>query len=230
MCAISILSGVFAFLSGITAVGQTPYRVVPEESVFGLVAYKAGFASNLVDNNFTYATVYTVDFIRGQTPEDVQFHIRMDTNRMSVNEYAMQTRWFPRFKELGILDTPFKETPERRRRRMAKSLVSERLLDAKNYPYVEAKTVSMKKDTTDTSGRNYWMTLDITIRGHTERVEWPATIDQDEQKMTVETHGPLTFTSFGIDPYSMFLGAIRYRDDFQIYAYMVAAPAHTPTP
>jgi hypothetical protein len=38
---------------------------------------------------------------------------------------------------------------------------------------------------------------------------------------TVQTHGTLHFSDFGIDPYSTLLGAIRYRDEFHVFAHLV---------
>lgn len=217
-------------LAQATATSDSTHRIVAEESIFGLVAYKAGFAAALVDNNLTYARTYTCHFVQGPTQEQLQFELKLDARNMDVNESDVQQRWFPRLKELGILDTPFKETSEWRRGRMSKTVASERLLDAEHFPQVEARAVSVTKEATDPAGQRYRLGIEITIRGKTQRTEWPATIVHEGDEIVVETYGPLQFTDFGIDPFSRFFGAIRYEDNFYIFAHMVAVPITAPMP
>jgi hypothetical protein len=210
-----------------SAAGST-HRIIAEDSIIGFITYKAGFAAGLVDNNLAYPTKYTTHFVRGATPDAVEFSIRIESSGLAVNEYGVQQRWYPRLHELKILETPYRKNSESRRNRIRKTILSDRMLDAAKHPYIEAKTLHVTKEAHDATGTVYRVGLEITIRGKSSKVEWPLTIEDDGHTLTVETHGVLKLSAFGINPFSTAFGAVRYRDEFHVYARLVASPVAAP--
>jgi hypothetical protein len=226
---VSWMLGLCAVVAQATMTPDSTHRILADESVFGLVAYKTGMASGLLDNTFTFPTAYRAQFLRGDRPEHVQFHLWLDAHSMVVNDFAVQTKWSPELRKLSIIDSPFVETSAWRRRRMTREAAGDKLLDADEFPWVEAVSRSVRRIDPPTEAGNYLLGLDITIRGVTKAVEWPGRVSYEGDRIVVETHGPLKFTDFGIQPYSKFLGAVRYTDEFQIFVHFAAEPlpAHT---
>lgn len=205
----------------------TPFQVQRDASIIAFVTYKAGLASVWLDNNLTYPSGYELDLRVGDTIEETEFQFNFRTEDLVVNDYSVQQQWFPRLNELGIVEDPFDKTSESRRERIREVMLSDEQLDADRFPWIRAHSRAVRPDPTVTAENAYRIVLDVTIHGETVRADWPAYINRDGGRLIIELRGPLKFSDFGIDPFRRLFGAVRYEDEFYVYAYIVAASKPT---
>jgi polyisoprenoid-binding protein YceI len=97
-------------------------------------------------------------------------------------------------------------------------------LDADQYPEINVKLVSVREQSQKKGDTEFgWtVTIALTVHGKTVERECPASLMREDGRVTVEAVGAFKFTEFGIRPYSAFMGAVKNRDDFHVYAYLVA--------
>src|SRR5690349_6273636 len=145
MMPLSWIAGLCAVVAQASMTPDSAHRIVVDESISWLVAYKSGLASSLLDNTFTFPTSYRARFLRGDTPEHVQFHVWLDSHSMVVNDYDVQTKWSPELQKLSIIDSPFEETSAWRKRRMTREAEGNKLLNADEFPWVEAVSRSVRR-------------------------------------------------------------------------------------
>jgi polyisoprenoid-binding protein YceI len=224
-----LLAAIIALTAGLEPGPDAPepraYQVDAERSVVAFITFKGGFLAGLAENVVSTPTEYQVDLRLGQEASESRFSIEIDTGSIEVNDADTLDRWYPAIHDRKILDKPPGDMGGFRRRRIRKAMFSEKMLHVVAYPTISAKTTAIVPLESDSAGETHRIHLDLTIRDHTVSVDWPAVVRRDGDSIAVETHGPLKFTEFGIDPYSSFLGAVKYEDEFQVFAHIEARAA-----
>lgn len=204
---------------GLVAWGDD-YEVDPLQSVFAIVTHKAGFASPLAHNHFIFPSEYAAEARRtSEALENVQFRIDFPVTALVVDDPEAQARWFPRLQAVDILDEPFKGISAEDRAKVRQAMLSEKQLDAERFPRMQAEVKSIRSEPSRQGELQctHVVTLAFTVHGQTVTRELPARIEDNGDTGRVELTGRYRFTEFGIEPYSAFLGAVKVKDEFDLY-------------
>lgn len=210
-----------------SAVGTDPtvdtLRIVPGESTMAVVVRTEGVASRFAPDHFIHAGDFRATLVMDpEAPEDADFHARVATAALVVDEPDARLAFGERMQELGILDDPYDPMSEEDRRDVRLSMLAEGQLHVDEYPWIEVEAVSVQRG--DDPDFPWEITGALTIRD--TRVEAPVRgrMISDGARIRIEAFGEFRFTDFGIRPYRAFLGAVRNRDEFHVYLELVAEP------
>ena len=101
-----------------------------------------------------------------------------------------------------------------------KSMKAEGQLDVARFPAITFTSTTITPDTPD----RYLVAGDLTIRGVTRAVQFPANVVMEGR--VFRATATLTFmqSAFGYKPYSALLGAIRNKDAVMLHIDLVAVP------
>lgn len=216
-----------ALLALAYASGAAEYEVVKDESVFAVVTHKGGLAARLAHNHLVQAGQYDVEFsMDADNPATAAFSLSFAVKDLLVDVPEAQEKWFPGIRRMGILDTPFAALSEADRKTIADHMLDKGQLDADQFPEIGVKLVSVREQSQRKGDTEFgWAaTIALTVHGKTVERECPASLTHQDGRVTVEAVGAFKFTEFGIRPYSAFMGAVKNRDDFHVYAHLVANP------
>ncbi|NOZ00335.1 MAG: YceI family protein, partial [Deltaproteobacteria bacterium] len=209
--------------------GPPPSRNITVDagrSSFVVVTRRAGIAKSVAHDHLIEAKPTRI-IARGVVGriEGVEFQIRSESMKLTVDDPTSKSRLQGRLKELKILDEDFTDLADDDRAEIRKNMLSEDQLYARRYPYIEARILSSKsrdKPSHDALAANAYLTLDVTIRGRTRRYnDVPARIVWKGDVVHAETVLNPRFEDFGFEAYSAMLGAVRNRDDFYVYVNLV---------
>jgi polyisoprenoid-binding protein YceI len=93
-------------------------------------------------------------------------------------------------------------------------------LDVEHYPVMKFTSTRIEPQTAEV----YTVTGELTIRGVTQTVTFPAQVQQRENTLHAQGSFRFTQSSFGYEPYSAFLGAVKNQDEVLLHFDIVAAP------
>jgi len=209
-------------------VSAAELRVRPEESVLAVVTHKAGFASGLAHNHLVVASGYAVEFaLDPGSPAATRFELRARAEDLVVDDPKMQEEWFPRIRELGILDEPFGDVSENDRAKIRDSMLGRKQLDAEAFPELSASLISVRELTPAPVENAFPHRVTVALEVHGRRVEreMAARYAREGGNVSVEAFGLFRFSDLGIKPFSAFLGAVKNQDEFHVYVHVVAADA-----
>lgn len=229
-----VSSCITAFVLTAAGLGDSAeYIIDKERSVFAVVTHKAGVASAFAHNHFIHATAYDATLAAAESaPEATKFAATVQADQLGVDDPVMQARYAPLLREWGVLDEPFGgKLSGKQRAEIRSNMLAENQLNAAEYPEIAAELRGVRPLAANTAhGANYEATAAITIRGTAVETSFPARIQWDEDGLHITAVVPLTFSAFGIKPYSALLGAVRNQDQFHIVADFYARPAAAPQP
>lgn len=224
-----VLSGLLltVALSWASPVAAAPvsYTVDPAESVFAVITHKAGVAARLAHNHLIAPKTYTCKIENAQDAiEDLSFNLSFPVKELAVDRPELQKKWYPAIKALSILDTPFSEIDESDRATIEEHMLAEGQLDAEQFAEIKVELVSVDsaQATHGEKTFDYAATIRFTVHGKTVERAVPANIALTADTLQVEATGQFRFTEFGIEPYSAFLGAVKNKDEFDVYVRIQA--------
>lgn len=194
--------------------------LVPDESVFAVVVHKAGPAARFAHNHWIQAAEFTARAGIGSAAlESVSFELSVPASKLEADDPDAAAKWFPRLHAIGILDTPFTPLPERDRDTVTKHMLGEDQLDAGAFPAISAKLLNLKKSNVARGEVSFQWTarVALTVRDKTVERNFAVNVEERNGAYAVEAAASFTFTEFGIKPYSALLGAVRNRDEFDVY-------------
>jgi hypothetical protein len=195
--------------------------LVPEKSVFAVVVHKAGPAARLAHNHWIQATEFTSNVnVEGEELESVSFELSVPASKLKADDPDAAAKWFRRLHEIGILDTPFTPLSESDRATVTRHMLAENQLDAGAFPTVSAKLMRLEPSNSAHGNVAFqWKALvAFTVHGETVERDFAANVEVRDGAYTVEAAASFTFSEFDIKPYSALLGAVRNRDEFDVYA------------
>jgi len=219
---------VLSLLAVLPCASAGELRIRPEESVLAVVTHKAGFASGLAHDHLVVAGGYEVEFaVDPGSPAATRFELRARVEDLIVDDPEMQEEWFPRLRELGILDEPFGDVSEGDRAKIRDSMLGKKQLDAEAFPELSASLISVREPAPAPAEDAFPYRVIVALEVHGARVEreLAARYAPEGGNVSVEAFGLFRFSDLGIKPFSAFLGAVKNRDDFHVYVHVVAADA-----
>ena len=220
-------TALLAALTGPTvASAQAVPMTVTEESVFAVVTYKGGLAGGLAHNHFVVADRFLADFAydaEDPTASTLRFSTLVDD--LIVDDPTLQAAWIDRMHTLTLVDE-FGDLDEGDRRKVREEMLDEDQLDPESHPLIAATVTSIERADSrmGTVSFPYLANVEVTIHGTTVSRGVPVRHGLDGETLVVEGVGHFTFTEFGIEPYSAFLGTVKVRNEFVIYINLRARP------
>ena len=101
-----------------------------------------------------------------------------------------------------------------------KSMKAEGQLDVSRFPTITFTSTRITPETPD----RYLVAGQLTIRGVTRAVQFPATVTMDGTVIRATATLTVMQSAFGYKPYSALLGAIKNKDAVMLHIDLVAAP------
>ncbi len=191
-----------------TPVGPQTYALDVKKSSFVMQVYKAGAASGLAHDHVIHATS-----VSGSVVVDVA-----DLGTAKV-EVTVQTKGLvnddPKMRKRYGLEG---ELPEKDRKAILDNMQNAEQLDVANFPTITFSSTSV----TPAGAGKATINGTLTIKGKSQPISMPATIVFKGKAVEGKGSVRLKFTSFGIEPYSAFFGAVRNQDDITLHVRLVA--------
>jgi polyisoprenoid-binding protein YceI len=198
-------------LSGITAnVYAATYKVDTAKSELVVQLFREGIASALAHDHVVRATQYTgtVNFDpAAATGASIQLEVR--ALGLEADEPAMRAKYETRG-----------ELSEKDRQKINATMHSEKQLNTSKFQTISFKSTNIQEQ----ANGKYMVTGNLTIRGKTNRVSFPATAELKDGVFYGKGQIKFKQSSFGYEPYSAFLGAIRNQDGVVLNVNIVADP------
>lgn len=202
------------------------FRVLADESDLVVVTHRGGFASGMAHDHVIAASGYEAHLeFAPEDPETASYKLTLPVDGLVVDDPAIKERLAPRLEELGVRDRPFSPVSDANRAKIRAAMLGAKQLDAERFPTISAEAVVSGRQATETDGGDpfpYTVRLNLEIRGHEVERDAAARYEYRDGRLYVESLASFRFKEFGIRPYSAFLGAVRNRDQFDIYVRIVA--------
>jgi YceI-like domain len=209
------------------------YQIKNSDSLFAIVTQKEGVASGLAHDHLIVASQYDANLnLEGENIASGTFEIKIPVSGLVVDAPEMQQKWTPKIQELSVHKENFAALSESDRKKITDNMLDKSQLNAQQFPSIQAKIVSLKKAEGElvtahkggskATSANYSAEVSFEIKGKTVVKTVPAKVQLTGSELKVTTVVPLSFTEFGIKPYSALLGAIRNGNNFHLVVDFVA--------
>jgi len=172
--------------------------------------FRDGVAARLGHDHVVRATRFSglVSF-DPKAPEAASIRMDVDAAGLKADEPGTRRRF-------GASGEPTADDVEQ----IEKSMKSEAQLSVSKFPRI---TFVSSRIAREASGR-YLVTGQLTIRGLTKTVEFPATVRLDGDVFRATATLEFSQSSFGYQPYRAALGAIKNKDAVILHVDLTAAP------
>ncbi len=182
--------------------GAREYRVVAEESLLQVFAYRGGAMARLGHNHIIAShhldgVVYVTDDLL-QTRFDVSFPV----SELTVDEPALREQAGPDFPP---------SVPQSARDGTRKNLLSEAVLDAAQFPTIRLRATDVAATAT-----GFEVGVEITIKGQTRLVRVPVEVERSDGQLIARGELPLKQSELGLLPFTAALGALVVLDDMRV--------------
>lgn len=212
-----------------SASGGTELVLSPEASLLAVVTHRGGPAARLAHDHLVVAGDYRAGAsFSPQDPSAARVAVEVPVGALVADDRALEERWFPRFRELGVLADPFKEASESDRAKIREAMLSAKQLDAERHPAISGRLTAVREQAARVGSVPFThvATVELTVHGRTVSRDLAARFEEGEAgSVLLEAIGVLRFTDFGIEPYSAALGAVRNQDEFHLYVRLGGRPA-----
>ena len=197
-------------LLGSNPAWSASFRVDSERTRLAVQLYRAGVGSRLAHDHVVEATEVTgqVEYDAAQ-PEASSIVIEARTASLRVDQPAARRR-------LGVEG----DLSESQRADVDKAMRGADQLDTARHPTIRFASTRVLREG---DGR-LRVTGQLTLRGMAREVSFPATVALESG--VLRGRATLTFlqSSFGYQPYSALLGAIRNKDEVTLHVDLTATP------
>jgi polyisoprenoid-binding protein YceI len=186
------------------------FRVDPERTRLAVRTHRDGVGGRLAHDHVVEATEVTggIEYDAGR-PEASSVTIEARTASLRVDEPAARRR-------LGVEG----DLSESQRADVAKAMRAPDQLDVARYPTIRFASTRVVPDG---DGRLRVVGA-LTLRGVTREVTFAATVVQEAGALRGQATLTFLQSSFGYQPYSALLGAIRNKDEVSLHVDLVAMP------
>lgn len=206
-------------LMGSSAFGAE-YRIQPADALFAVLTFKDGIAAKLAHNHLVHATSFTGRVEYDETGATApKFLLDVPVSSLAVDDPETQKKWASVFQALGLLGAPQGELSASDREKIKANMLDEGQLDLKKFPMVQAQVTRLAKGETKVGNRVFTDLADVsvTVKGKTVKKQVPAIVKASGSTIEVEALGSYQFSEFGIKPYSAMLGAVKNKNNFNVY-------------
>jgi len=184
------------------------YEIDPVRSELVVQLFKAGVGSPLAHDHVVRATDYA-GRIQGDptVPTAASISVEVKTASLRADEPTVR-------QEYGLPALP----SEKDRADIQRAMESTSQLDVARYPTMRFRSTGIAKRAED----QFVVTGDLTIRDVVRPVTFPVAVERRDD--AVHGSGSLRFrqSSFGYEPYSAYLGAVRNQDEVVLHFDVVA--------
>jgi polyisoprenoid-binding protein YceI len=112
------------------------------------------------------------------------------------------------------------------REAVVKNMLGPDQLDAAKFPMVSFRSTQIVRG----EGDAWMVTGELTLHGVTKKITLPVTLKRDGASYVGDGKLTLQPSSYGIEPYSAMLGAIRVKDQADLHLHIVAREQGAATP
>jgi polyisoprenoid-binding protein YceI len=186
------------------------YTIDPAQSEFVVQLFKAGAGSALAHDHVVRATEYTGQIQADPTdPTTASITVEVKATSLKADEPALRQKY-------GLTSS----LSEKDRQEIQASMESQNQLSVKQYPTITFQSTRIEPQ----AEGQYTVTGKLTIRGVTQPVTFPVRVERRDG--AIRGWGSFRFlqSSFGYEPYSAFLGAVRNQDEVVLHFDLVATP------
>ncbi len=186
------------------------YKIDPAQSEFVVQLFKAGIRAAWAHDHVVRATAYVGQIQADPAdPTTASIVVEVQTASLKADEPAVRQKYG--------LTTPFSE---KERQEIQTTMEAKTQLDVEQYPSIWFKSTRVEQQ----AEGQYTVTGELTMRGVTQSVTLPVSVELRDG--IVHGWGSFRFTqsSFGYQPYSAFLGAVRNQDAVVLHFDIVATP------
>ncbi len=186
------------------------YHVDPARSTLLLRTYRAGPAGRLAHDHAVQATEFagTIEFDPAR-PEASAVSVEARTDGLRVDDPAARRR-------LGLEG----DLSPDQRRDVEGAMRAPDQLDVARFPTIRFASTAIRRE----ADGGYLVTGQLTIRGVTREVTFPAEVALDHDVLRARATFGFRQSSFGYRPYRAFLGAVQNRDEVTLQVELVATP------
>jgi polyisoprenoid-binding protein YceI len=208
------LIGVVLSLAGFVdcrpAAAEDEYAVDSTKSEFVVQLFKAGVGAALAHDHVVRATQYT-GRIRGAMdhPSSATIIIEVHAASLEVDE--------PKIRQKYHLSTMLSE---QERKEIKTTMASPQQLAIAQYPTLLFKSTQIERQ----PDGDFTVNGELTIRGVTHSIKFPARVEVRDGALHAQGSVRFRQSSFGYEPYSALLGAIRNQDEAMLHFDVMATP------
>lgn len=201
-------------------------EVVPEDSILAIVTHKTGMASGLAHNHLVAATGYDARLVFDPlAPASTRLEFRAKVADLVIDSPELNQAWYPRLEALAILSDPFKDMSEKDREKVREAMLGGKQLDVERFPDISGSILKVEPSDGDDTEFPFRVTIAFEVHGQRAEREIRGRFETTGDGVVLEAVGEFLFSDFGIKPYSAFLGAVRNRDELQLYVRLRAVPS-----
>jgi polyisoprenoid-binding protein YceI len=205
----------WGFLCGLLATSVLPqsvhaaqYVIDPARSTLVIQLFKTGVGAALAHDHVVRATNYSGQIQLDPTaPTAAQIVVEVDAAALVVDEPETRRKYDL---SLGLSDE--------NRREIQQTLESEGQLYVRRYPKIRFRSTRV---TLERDGR-YTVTGELELRGVTRLVSLSLQAELQNEVLWGKGSGRFLQSSFGYQPYSAFLGAVRNQDEVVLQVDIIA--------
>lgn len=194
-----------------SAVQAASYKVDSAKSQIVVQVYKEGVASSLAHDHVIQATQIsgTVEYDAASVPTS---SIQVEAKTASLQADAPALR-----KQFGLTS----ELSEDDRKQVEANMKGDDQLHVTKYPTITFKSTGI---TIGTTPGDVLVKGNLTLRGVTKAVSFPAKVKMDGANFVGEGKLKIKQNDFGYEPYSALMGAIRNQNEVVLNLKVVATP------
>ena len=207
------------------APGATPsadtLRVIPGETVMGVVVQTTGFASRFAPDHFIHLPDPDLTLVLDpQRPQEACFSGEFWVPDLVADDPELRSRLDVRLQELGLLDDDYDDMSDDDRADVRAAMLSEGQLNAAEYSTIRIESVEVGEGDGDPFP---WAgTVALTVRGVTVEAPFQADLQEEGDRIRIEAFARFLTSDFGIEPYRAFMGAVRNSDEIALYLDLAA--------
>lgn len=221
-----LIAGLLLTLAGQSIAATIPYKINSAESLFAIVTHKGGVAKGLAHDHFIFAKNVTANLNIDETNMAAStFTVSLKPEDLVVDSPSDESRYYPEVvKPFDIKNEPFAEVSESDRKKITESMLADDQLDAAKFPEIAATLVNIRPAPAKIGSISTTHVIRVQFSIHGQKVEKDvaAQVLSENGSLRVLATTKLKFTEFNIKPVSLFFGAIKNQDEFDVIVKLVA--------
>jgi len=188
--------------------GAELYVIDPRASLLLVKVYKAGTLAKLGHNHVISSRDLQGEIYLTASPEQTALEIRLPVTTLDIDLPEMRRQAGAEFS--GELDP------------QAISGTRENLLGAEQLDATNAPQIIMRSRQVSGADQSFVVTADLAFRTHINSITVPVQVEFSPQQINVSGAFRLAQTDFGLQPFSVMLGALQVQDELDIEFSIVA--------
>lgn len=193
------------------ASGAQHYRVVPGESDVEIHVFRDGRLARLGHNHVIASTAIEGDLWLADRPDESVVELVIDKVSLVVDDPARREAAGEAFATEPTAEA-IAGTQE--------NMLGADLLDAANFPAVTVSTIDVEGE-----WPNLTLHAQVVVGDIPRPVSFPLLVREDGDRLVAQGQITVSHEQLGLQPFSVMLGALRVREELQMYYSIVSAPA-----